>query len=217
MDEEDLRHHVESYERFTAKVRKEMLDPEARKGNDNTLHATMETGIYAPRLLVGDYRLIAYFEPLIRDIWYMFIISATEHRRRPPRVRQAAAHHHECPGTAASCIRVVFGVDLPFLVPDVRDAWKRLMMMEPSASPRSLCQSHVGNRAACRIWHLAALHRICTSPVERDRLLRRLIRRGPWRMSTNPVSPLALQAGNTPSSAWSQERLVFSGRTDWQQ
>ncbi|KAJ8111957.1 hypothetical protein ONZ43_g5502 [Nemania bipapillata] len=77
MDEEDLRRYLASVERFNLKVRREMLDPEASRGNDNTLYTTMESDIIGQtRVYTGTDKPIECFEPQIRNLWYMFTISA---------------------------------------------------------------------------------------------------------------------------------------------
>ncbi|KAI0811505.1 hypothetical protein GGR55DRAFT_643381 [Xylaria sp. FL0064] len=173
MNREAIQRHVAATERFLVKVRRDMLDPEASKRNDNTLYVTMESGIHVlSRVYAGTDRPAECFEPEIRNIWYMFIISAqnidVDHlaQDRLLRIITSARHRgilHKAANPArdlmpedlgaggpdASQLRIgesleaaetshgCIWVDLPFLVPDVRDAWKRLM--ESSASPAHCC------------------------------------------------------------------------------
>ncbi|CAJ2506666.1 Uu.00g078520.m01.CDS01 [Anthostomella pinea] len=145
MDGASLQRALVGYQRMSEIVRREMLEPEAVAGGDNnTLRKTMESGIRVlSRRYAATNHPIELFEAEIRDIWYMFTVAAQNIEAHHPaqdrllRIIMRARHRgvlqrmtHEG-GQLAMTSQGRIWVDLPFLVQDVRSAWKKVM--EPPA------------------------------------------------------------------------------------
>lgn len=134
--------------RVSVIARRDMFEPEAARGNDNTLWKTMESCI---RMLSRRYAMsdlsTEHFEIEIRDIWCMFILASKSidedhpaqdrltrivlQAREYGTLQRAQAGVADAQNAVTSSGRI--WSDLPFLVQDVRDAWKEIMIA-PSSS-----------------------------------------------------------------------------------
>ncbi|KAI1169057.1 hypothetical protein F5B18DRAFT_593836 [Nemania serpens] len=167
MDEAGPGRALAGHQRTSDIVRRDMFEPEAiRGGNGNTLWKTMESSIRVlSRRYTATDLPIEHFEAEIRDIWCMFTLAAQNTEAHHPaqdrllrivigaRERgvlqrntkqetaitsgeeDATPLQGEAQAAETSLGRI--WVDLPFIVQDVRRAWKKLM--EPSASFAQRC------------------------------------------------------------------------------
>lgn len=129
-----------SLTRVTALARETMFIPEAAKGNDNTLWQTMEGGIFmlSRRYAMSDLP-VAYFAIEIQGIWDMFALASqhidADHMAQDRLVRivlQAREHgvlERTVGGVEETAVTAQGRIwtDLPFLVENMREAWKGLM------------------------------------------------------------------------------------------
>ncbi|KAI1149264.1 hypothetical protein F4825DRAFT_431068 [Nemania diffusa] len=166
MDKEVLRKALASHQRLIEIVRRDMLEPEAIRGNDNTLWQTMESSFCVlSRRYIAASPPIELFEAEIRDIWCMFTLAAQNIEAHHPAqdrllriilgarqrgvlqrmmkqettipIAEEDVAQLNVESQTADTSQGRIWVDLPFLVQDVRSAWKKLM--EPSASFAQCC------------------------------------------------------------------------------
>ncbi|KAB5583578.1 hypothetical protein GE09DRAFT_1247959 [Coniochaeta sp. 2T2.1] len=137
--------------RLSLLARRTMVLPEARRGgNDNTLWQTLESGIamLSRRWTMSPSLPIEHFEVEIRDLWYLFCLSARyidadcAAQDRLVRIvgvaggwgvltrarREGGEGEGEGVEEEARTREGRIWSDLPFLVGDVRGMWKECMM-----------------------------------------------------------------------------------------
>ncbi|KAK8099597.1 uncharacterized protein PG998_012838 [Apiospora kogelbergensis] len=122
VEEQALRGHL----KLSKIARREMFDREAARGNDNTLWKTMESVIsqFGARYAQPTQFSIGYYEVHLHDLWYMFIASSQhiddDHAGQDRLIRDSAGRHGR------------IWTDLPFLIEDVHDAWKKAVKEAPT-------------------------------------------------------------------------------------
>lgn len=162
MDSTTVQSAVASTARVSHIARTTMFIPEASRGNDNTLWATMSSCIRSLTQslnFTNPIKAMELIELEIRDVWYLFILSAknidADHPAQDRLIwivlatRELGTVRRQIGGDgggeaeeAEEAVTSEGGriwVDLPFMVQDLRDAWRGAI--DDSGQRRNLASS----------------------------------------------------------------------------
>ncbi|KAI1766223.1 hypothetical protein GGR53DRAFT_464623 [Hypoxylon sp. FL1150] len=182
MDGPNFQQAISGNSKLSEIARRDMFEPEAMRGNDNTLWQTMGSCIRAlsRRFVISDHP-IEFFEAEIHDTWYLFARASSsidaDHPAQDRLVRlvlwarelgilQRTAKSGESQNAVTSHGRI--WSDLPFFVPDVQDAWKRTMSPASPALYRSNLAAGIARLASLGVCNDAFAE--CGLEVMKDAL-----------------------------------------------
>ncbi|KAI1317711.1 hypothetical protein F5Y16DRAFT_392558 [Xylariaceae sp. FL0255] len=163
-NEQGIQEMLANHKKFWAHVRKESIEPEAARGNENTLWSSMDSLINVnTRRFKGLGDPIQRLEANVHNVWDLFILSAQNIEPDHPaqdrllrtilQTRDRGVLRRDWPEpcgpqsdftaesameqhlpTIAQTSQGYIWADLPFLVVDVQNAWKSLGLMNTLAS-----------------------------------------------------------------------------------
>ncbi|KAI6093549.1 hypothetical protein F4821DRAFT_220876 [Hypoxylon rubiginosum] len=182
MEGPNLQQAISGIAKVSEIARRDMFEPEAMRGNDNTLWQTMGSCIRAlsRRFIISDHP-IEFFEAEIHDAWYLFARASAsidaDHPAQDRLVRlvlwarelgvlQRTAKSGESQNAITSHGRI--WSDLPFFVLDVQDAWKRTMSPTSPAVHRYNLAAGIARLASLKICNDAFAE--CGLEVMKDAL-----------------------------------------------
>ncbi|KAI4866291.1 hypothetical protein F4820DRAFT_417724 [Hypoxylon rubiginosum] len=165
MDNSSLQQTIASIVRVSEIARRDMFEPEAMRGNDNTLWQTMGSCIRAlsRRYVVSDHP-IQFFEAEIHDAWYLFTRASSsidaDHPAQDRLVRLilwarelGVLHRMANGGESQDAVTSQGRIwsDLPFFVPDVQDVWKKTMSPTVPTAHRYNLAAGIARLASLRL------------------------------------------------------------------
>ncbi|XXG94411.1 hypothetical protein Hte_000667 [Hypoxylon texense] len=165
MDDSSLQQAIAGIAKVSEIARRDMFEPEAMRGNDNTLWQTMVSCIRAlsRRYVMSDHP-IQFFEAEIHDAWYLFARASSsidaDHPAQDRLVRlilwarelgtlHRTARSREYEDAVTGQGRI--WCDLPFFVPDIQDAWKKTMNPTVPVAHRYNLAAGIARLASLRV------------------------------------------------------------------
>ncbi|OTB06358.1 hypothetical protein M426DRAFT_319094 [Hypoxylon sp. CI-4A] len=181
MDEASIERAIAGVTKMSEMARRDMFEPEALRGNDNTLWETMGSSIRALSLRYVKSDLpIRYFEAEIHDTWYLFARAAqsidADHPAQDRLVRlilwakELGTLQRAQDGESQTAVTSQGRIwsDLPFFVPDVQQAWKTVISEPAPPSYRYNLAAGIARLASIRVCSDAFAH--CGLEVMREAL-----------------------------------------------